>query len=272
MVMIHAGALLALLPIAHPTLPLLLFCALTYAVRMFAITAGYHRYFAHHAFKTSRPIQFLFAFVGGMAVLRGALWWAAHHRAHHKFSDKVGDPHSPVHGLWWSHAGWFMARGNQETRGDLIPDLLKYPELVWLNKHEIVPIVIFVLGCLATGAAWGHYHGAEALESAFAFWVWGANVSSVLVCQSMFSLNSASHALGTRRYDVDDESTNNFPIALATFGEGWHNNHHRWPNRAFLGEKLWEIDISWYGIKAMRAFGLVYDVRDEAPKNSKESA
>lgn len=272
MVMIHAGALLAVLPAARPTPVLVLFCLATYSVRMFAVTAGFHRYFAHRAFKTGRTVQFLFAFIGGMAVVRGALWWSAHHRAHHRFSDKEGDPHSPIHGKWWSHMGWFMARGNQPTQTDLIPDLVKFPELVWLDRHEIVPILLFIAFCFGSGALWGTAMSTDPLATGFAFWVWGANISSVLLCHSMFSLNSVSHSVGTRRYDVDDLSTNHTLVALATFGEGWHNNHHRWPGRAFLGEGKREVDIAWYGIKWMAAVGLVSDVRGQESPSSRMSA
>ena len=261
MVAIHAGALLALHPAAAPTPWLLAFCGLTFAARVFCVTAGFHRYFAHRAFKTGRALQLVFALIGGMAVQRGALWWAAHHRAHHAFSDRPGDPHSPRDGVLWSHLGWFMARGNQPTRTELIKDLVIYPELVWLNRYEWAPIALFVLLCLGAGAAHGALTGGDAAQGAFAAWVWGANVSSVLVCHGVFSINSVSHRLGSRRYAIDDDSTNNLLVALASFGEGWHNNHHRWPARARLGETFWEVDISWYGIVVLRALGLVRDVR-----------
>ena len=216
-------------------------------------------------------MQFLFAFIGGMGVVRGVLWWAAHHRAHHRFSDRERDPHSTLYGMWWAHMGWFMARGNQPTRSELISDFTKYPELVWLNEHEIVPILVFIAGCFAAGAGWAWFAGEPLATSAFAWWVWGANVSSVLVCHSMFSLNSISHSLGSRRYDTDDRSTNNPLVALATFGEGWHNNHHRWPARANLGERLWELDIAWYGLRLMHALGLVHDLRRPSPESSRSS-
>lgn len=272
MVMIHAGALLALLPAARPTPALLALCAATYALRMFAVTAGFHRYFAHRAFKTSRAVQFLFAFIGGMAVVRGALWWAAHHRAHHRHSDERGDPHSPIHGLWWSHMGWFMARGNQATRRELIPDLTRFPELVWLDRNELAPILVFVAVCFGVGAGGAALAGTPVLAGGFAAWVWGANVSSVLLCHSIFSLNSVSHAIGSRRYDVGDRSTNQPLVALATFGEGWHNNHHRWPGRAYLGEGWREVDISWYGLRLLAALGLVSDLRGQEGEARRLSA
>ena len=144
MVMVHAGALLAFLPAARPTSGVIVLAIGLFVVRTFCISAGYHRYFSHSAFKTSRWLQFVLAFVGGMGVMRGALWWAAHHRQHHRYSDEAGDPHSPVEGFLWSHMGWFIARGNQNTREELIKDWEKYPELVWLNRHEWVPVLALI--------------------------------------------------------------------------------------------------------------------------------
>lgn len=261
MLAIHGGALLALHPWAAPAPWLLGLCALTFAARVFAVTAGFHRYFAHRAFKTSRLLQFLFALVGGMAVQRSALWWAAHHRAHHAHSDRPGDPHSPRDGPWWSHMGWFMARGNQATRTELIKDFASVPELVWLDRFEWAPIALFILLCLAAGAAHAALTGGDPTRDAFAAWVWGANISSVLCCHGVFSINSVSHLIGSRRYDTGDDSTNNLLVALASFGEGWHNNHHRWPARARLGERWWEVDISWYGLSVLRLLRLIRDVR-----------
>ena len=261
MVTIHLAALLALHPAARPTAALLVFAALSFAVRMFALTAGFHRYFAHRAFKTGRVLQFLLALVGGMGLQRGALWWAAHHRAHHKYSDEPGDPHSPRDGWWWSHMGWFMARGNQRTRAEAIWDFVKFPELVWLDRHEWAPLVLFAAFCLGCGALWGLGTGEDVGRAAFAWWVWGANVSTVFLCHAIFSINSVSHLVGTRRYETADQSKNNLAVGLATFGEGWHNNHHRFPGRANLGERLWEIDISWYGIRVLEWLGLVEGVR-----------
>jgi stearoyl-CoA desaturase (Delta-9 desaturase) len=262
MLSIHAGALLAFHPAAHPTPLLVGLVALTFVPRAFCVSAGFHRYFSHRSFKTTRVFQFLLAFVGGMAVMRGALWWAAHHRAHHAHSDKPGDPHSPRDGALWSHMGWFTARGNQPTQDRLITDFSRYPELVWLNAHEWVPIAVLVGSCLGGGALFGWATGGDPARAAFAAWVWGANVSSVLLCHAVFSINSVSHLAGSRRYpETQDDSTNNFFVGLIAFGEGWHNNHHRWPARARLGERLWEIDISWYGIKILRALRIVWDVR-----------
>ncbi len=255
MIIVHLSALLAFLPAARPTPGILLFAFCTFAVRNFCISAGYHRYFSHHSFKTSRFVQFLLAFIGGMGVMRGALWWAAHHRTHHRFADRPGDPHSPGRGLLWAHLTWFMAKSTQATdeeklmarEGLKIKDFKKYPELVWLDRNDWFPILVFVVFCYGVGG--------------FAGWVWGANVSTLVLVHCTFAINSFSHRYGSRRYDLPDTSTNNFAVAIASFGEGWHNNHHKWPHRARLGETLGEIDISWYGIWMLEKLGIVWDLR-----------
>ena len=247
MIMVHAGALLVFLPAARPTFGVLTLAFTLFVVRTFCISAGYHRYFAHSAFKTSRWLQFILAFVGGMGVMRGALWWAAHHRQHHRYADAPGDPHSPREGFLWSHLLWFCARENQETREDLIKDYAKYPELVWLDRHEWVPVATLVVLCYSL--------------LGFAGWVWGAHISTVCLYHATFSLNSVTHRFGPRRYDLDDASTNLGVVALVTFGEGWHNNHHKYPGRARLGDGPREIDVSWWGIVLLEKLGLVWGVR-----------
>jgi stearoyl-CoA desaturase (delta-9 desaturase) len=247
MLTIHAGALLAFLPAARPTRGILLAMLGTFAVRNFCVSAGFHRYFSHRAFRTSRVVQFLFAFVGGMAVMRSALWWAAQHRLHHRFADREGDPHGATRGFLWSHCLWFIDAANQATPLAELRDFARFPELRWLERNEFVPIAVFALACYALGG--------------FAGWVWTANVSTVLLCHATFALNSVSHRFGPRRYATRDRSTNLFSIALLTFGEGWHNNHHRWPGRARLGEGWRELDLSWLGIRVAERLGLVWGVR-----------
>jgi len=247
MLSVHLGALLAFLPAAAPTRGILLFALGTFAVRTFCVSAGFHRYFSHRAFRTTRLVQFLLAFIGGMAVMRSALWWASQHRRHHKRADQEGDPHAPWRGFLWSHCLWFATVDNQPVRMELMRDFSSYPELVWLDRHEWFPLAVFVVFCYAVGG--------------FAGWVWGANVSSVVLCHATFALNSITHRFGRRRYSISDHSTNVLPIALLTFGEGWHNNHHRWPGKARLGEGAREPDISYWGIWLMEKLGLVWGVR-----------
>ncbi len=247
MVVVHVGSLLVFLPAARPTTGILVLALVSYVVRCFCVSAGFHRYFSHRAFKTSRFFQFLLAFVGGMAVMRSALWWASQHRQHHARADKPGDPHSPREGFLWAHMLWFVGKDNQPTRSELMEDFSKYPELRFLDRFEWIPVLALV------GITWW--------IGGFAGWVWGANVSTLLLCHATFSLNSVTHIWGPAKHKVDDDSTNLFPVALASFGEGWHNNHHRFPGRARIGEAFWQIDISWYGIWLLERVRVVSDVK-----------
>jgi stearoyl-CoA desaturase (delta-9 desaturase) len=222
--------------------------AALYVARLVAITAFYHRYFSHRTFRTSRTVQFIFAVLGTMAVQRGPLWWAAHHRHHHAHADEMHDSHSPIqHGFWWSHMGWFMNRSNFRTRSELINDLMRYPELRFLDRFDIVPpialaVVLFVLG------------GAQLL-------IWGFFISTVVLYHVTFTVNSLAHRFGRRRYATSDGSRNNWLIALLTFGEGWHNNHHHFPGSVRQGFYWWEIDVTYYLLRAMAALGLVWDLK-----------
>jgi stearoyl-CoA desaturase (Delta-9 desaturase) len=220
-----------------------------YYVRMFGITAGYHRYFSHRAYKTNRVFQFVLAFLGTLATQKGVLWWAAHHRDHHKFSDQDGDIHSPVkRGLWWSHVGWILCKKYNETKLDRIRDFAKYPELVWLNKYHLVPPVLLSLALFAIGS--------------WPLLIWGFFVSTTLLWHGTFTINSLSHVFGSVRYkNTGDESKNNWLLALITLGEGWHNNHHYYMSTANQGFFWWEIDGSYYMLKLLSWFGIVYDLR-----------
>jgi stearoyl-CoA desaturase (delta-9 desaturase) len=234
--------------------------AASYLVRMFAITAFYHRYFAHRAFRASRPMQFAFALLGATATQRGPLWWAAHHRRHHKCTDGEGDPHSPRQGLLWSHMGWFLSRAHFETEWEQIPDLARFPELRWLDRFDIVvPIVyaamLFALGSLLDRIAPGlGTSGAQLL-------VWGYFVSTVVLIHVTLTINSLAHRYGSRRFDTGDDSRNNPWLALLTLGEGWHNNHHHYPGSARQGFYWWEIDISYAILRVMAWLGIVRDLR-----------
>jgi len=227
-----------------------------YAVRMFAITAFYHRYFSHRSFETSRPMQLVFALVGSTAVQRGPIWWASHHRAHHKNSDHVGDVHSPVRdGFWWSHAGWILSRGNFRPRPELVPDLMKFPELRFLDRFDILVPILSLFGFYGLGeglAALGlQTSGAQLI-------VWGFCISTIVTYHITFSINSVAHRVGSRTYETKDESRNNFVLSLLTFGEGWHNNHHRYQGSVRQGFKWWELDLSYYLLRLMAVFGLVW--------------
>jgi stearoyl-CoA desaturase (Delta-9 desaturase) len=228
-----------------------------YFSRMFFITGFYHRYFSHKTYRTSRAAQFLFAALGATAVQRGALWWAAHHRFHHKHSDRDEDIHSPEqHGFWWAHMGWIVTRKNFSTRTNLIADLTKYPELVFLNRYDsLVPLM--TAGTLyAIGALLGRNFPASD-ASGPQMLVWGFFVSTVVLFHATCTINSLSHQFGTQRYPTGDKSKNNFFLALLTLGEGWHNNHHFYQSAARQGFYWWEIDISYYLLKLLSAAGVI---------------
>ena len=220
--------------------------AALFALRMFAITGFYHRYFSHRAFRTSRAAQFVFALLGTLAAQRGPLWWASHHRHHHAHADQAEDVHSARrHGFAWSHAGWFLAPAHFHTRRERVLDFARFPELQLLDRFDIVPPVLL---------------GAVLLSIDLQMFVWGFCVSTVALYQATFTINSLAHRFGSRRYATPDDSRNNFWLALITFGEGWHNNHHYYPRAARQGFYWWEIDFTWYGLRLLAALGLIWDL------------
>ena len=236
-------------------------CAVGYVVRMFAITAFYHRYFSHRSFKTSRVAQFVFAFLGNTAMQRDALWWAAHHRKHHKFSDTPKDSHSPVQrGFWWSHVLWFTTRGNYPTDFDQIRDLARYPELRFLNRCDLFAPVVMALAMYGLGA-WLATAAPELGTSGWQMLIWGFFVSTVLLFHGTCSINSLAHMLGRRRFPTTDDSRNSLLLALITLGEGWHNNHHFYPVSTRQGFFWWEIDLSYYGLRVLSWLGIVWDLK-----------
>jgi stearoyl-CoA desaturase (delta-9 desaturase) len=224
-----------------------------YYVRMFGVTGGYHRYFSHRTYRTSRAFQLLLAVLAQSSLQKGALWWAAHHRDHHKYSDTPADPHSyRDRGFWWSHVGWILSRDTEETNLERIKDLARYPELLWLNRWHVVPGVALAVGLFFVG-------GWHAL-------LWGFFVSTTLLWHGTFTINSLSHMLGRRRYATTDDSKNNWVLALVTMGEGWHNNHHYYQRSCRQGFFWWEIDLTFYVLKAFELVGLVWDVHSPSEK------
>jgi stearoyl-CoA desaturase (Delta-9 desaturase) len=232
-----------------------------YVVRMFAITGIYHRYFSHRTYRTSRWMQFVFALLGASSAQRGPLWWAAHHRSHHKFSDMQPDPHSPIrHGFWRSHIGWFMTNRHFLTDYRRIHDFARFPELRWLNRFDvIVPIVLAVM--LYFVGRLLHYAAPSLGVTGWQLVVWGFVVSTIMLFHATASINSLAHLIGRRRYDTGDDSRNNFILALITLGEGWHNNHHKFRSCTRQGFYWWEIDLTYYALKFFAAIGLIWDFR-----------
>ena len=219
-----------------------------YWLRMFGITAGYHRYFAHRAFKTSRAFQLALACIGASSLQKGPLWWASLHRVHHRWSDTPRDLHSPKQrGFWYSHVGWILSPEHDETDLSLVPDLARYPELLWVNQYHWVPALALALFCYAVDGARGV--------------VWGMGVSTVVLWHCTFTINSLAHVWGSRRYETTDTSRNNLVLALLTMGEGWHNNHHHYMNSANQGFFWWEVDASYYLLRALSWVRVVRELR-----------
>jgi stearoyl-CoA desaturase (delta-9 desaturase) len=233
-----------------------------YFIRMFGITGAYHRYFSHRTFKTSRPMQFLLAFLGNTATQRGPLWWAAHHRHHHAASDTPEDTHSPVQegGFWNSHILWWGRIRNVPPRLDLIKDLAKYKELMFIDRFDAIAPLTVALFSFGLGAAlerWAPGLGTNGLQML----VWGFVVSTAVLFHGVATINSLAHVFGSRRFRTSDQSRNNPLLAVITLGEGWHNNHHHYPNSARNGFYWWEFDPTYYGLKALSWLGLVWDLK-----------
>ncbi len=225
----------------------LAFAAATYAALMFFVTAGYHRYFSHRSYKTSRPVQFLLGLAATLTLQKGPLWWASHHRRHHKESDGELDVHSPVTAsFWWAHMGWILCRDFEGTDYDRVRDLARFPELVWLNRLSVVPP-------LAAGIAVGVVGGLPLLA-------WFL-LAITLTWHGTFTINSLAHVIGRRRYLTGDDSRNHLGLALITHGEGWHNNHHHYQSSCRQGFRWYEIDVSYYVVRLLAAMRLVWDVR-----------
>jgi stearoyl-CoA desaturase (delta-9 desaturase) len=227
-------------------------CGALYFARMFFITGAYHRYFSHRSYKMGRVMQFLMALGGTLAVQKGVLWWAAHHRKHHKLSDQPGDVHSPKDGVFWAHIGWIMSTSHDETDWKWIRDFAKYPELVWLNKYHVVPPAIMALVMFLLG-------GPSMLLCGFF-------LSTAILYHGTFSINSLMHIWGRRRYVTRDTSRNTMLLALVTLGEGWHNNHHYYQSSTNQGFFWWEVDITYYILEMLSWVGLVSDLR-KPPKH-----
>lgn len=227
-------------------------CVALYFGRMFFITGAYHRYFAHRSYKTSRWFQFVLAFGGATAAQKGPLWWAGYHRHHHRYSDQAEDIHSPKRGFWWSHCMWILCPRYTPTPYQEIKDMARYPELMWLNRFHLVPPILL-------GAAVFLLFGASALFIGFF-------LSTVLLYHGTFFVNSLAHVFGWRRFETTDTSRNSWWVALITMGEGWHNNHHHYPASTRQGFYWWEIDGSYYILRALQAVGLVWDIKEPDPE------
>lgn len=231
-----------------------------YFIRMFAITAFFHRYLSHKTFQTSRWLQFIFILIGTMSAQRGPLWWAAHHRYHHRYTDTPQDPHSSTYGFWYSHVGWFLNEYNFSTRKSVIKDWLKFPELIWLDRFSLMIVLITAIGIYGLGEwvawMWPHW-GTSGLQ----LLVWGGAISTVLLIHATLCINSLAHHYGSRDFETNDHSRNNLFLSLITLGEGWHNNHHFYAGSTRQGFYWWQIDVTYYILKCMSWFGLVWGMK-----------
>ena len=236
-------------------------CVALYFVRMFAITAGFHRLFSHRTYKSGRVFRFLMAFLGTAAYQKGPLWWSAHHRRHHLHVETDGDAHSPIsQSVWTSHVGWFMLRENRATDHRLVSNLLKYPDLRFLDRFYLLPPAALAAATFLLGLALERY--APGLgTNAWQMFVWGFLVSTVLLYHGTFTVNSVAHLFGSRRFETKDNSRNNLLVALITLGEGWHNNHHYYPTSERQGFRWWELDMAHYTLRVLSWFGVVWDLR-----------
>jgi stearoyl-CoA desaturase (delta-9 desaturase) len=223
-------------------------CVGLYVLRIFAIGAGYHRYFSHRAYSTSRAFQFVLAFLSQASAQRSVLWWAATHRKHHLHSDTAEDPHSPRRqGLFYSHVGWIFMRSQWAVDWTIVGDFAPYPELKWLHYLELAPAVLLAGLCFALAGWPGLIVG----------FMW----STVLVYHSTFSINSLAHICGKARYVTGDDSRNNWALAVVTMGEGWHNNHHAYQSSARQGFRWWEFDPTYYILWTLSRVGIVWDLK-----------
>ena len=265
---VHIGAIYALT--ISPSSFALFMVFLMYFIRMFGITAGFHRLFSHRSFKTNRAFQFFLAYAATCSAQMGPIWWASHHRHHHKYTEQIEDPHTPtLKGFFWAHVGWIMSPVNSPTKEEYVGDLMKYPELKWLDKyHYFAPfsLVILLYGLgefMAVNYAQYNTNGMELV-------LWGFFVSTVLLYHATFMVNSVCHVFGHRTYDTKDGSVNNFLVAILTLGEGWHNNHHAFPNSEKQGHKWYQIDISHYILWCLSKIGIVWKIRDVPDDSIKE--
>ncbi len=223
-----------------------------YYVRMFGVTGAYHRYFSHRTYRTSRVFQFLLAVLAMTSVQKGVLWWASHHRTHHRHSDQPDDVHSVLQdGFWWSHVGWIVSAKHHETDFSKVKDLARFPELRFLDRyHALVPIA-YAAALYLVGGAWALF--------------WGFFVSTTLLWHGTFTINSLTHVFGSQRYRTTDNSRNHWLLALITMGEGWHNNHHYYQRSVRQGFFWWEVDPTFYVLKLLSWLGLVWDLHAPPP-------
>ncbi|HEY6802502.1 MAG TPA: fatty acid desaturase [Pyrinomonadaceae bacterium] len=249
MVIFHAGAIAALFVFSWKWLAISIL--LNWVAGSFGIGVGFHRLLTHRGFQTPKIIEYALTFCGLFALQGGAINWVVTHRIHHGFTDRPGDPHSPRDGRWWSHMGWILRGTSQQHSDDInrryAPDLMKDPVHIWMNRLYFVPLIFLGIALFATT-------GVQGL-------LWGVFFRVTFGLHGTWLVNSATHFWGSRRFETNDDSTNSWWVALLTFGEGWHNNHHAFPRAARHGLKWYEIDTNWYLISVFKWLGLAKQIK-----------
>jgi fatty-acid desaturase len=249
LILFHIGAIAALFMFHWK--PFLVAILLWWIAGGFGIGMGYHRLLTHRGYKTPKWMEYLLTICGTLTLEGGPIFWVATHRMHHQNTDKAGDPHSPSEGGLWAHVGWLLTGTTMHNDSanllPYVPDLRKDKFHVWISKWHWLPITILGLALLAFGG--------------WPYLFWGIFFRTVLGLHSTWLVNSATHMWGSRRFHTTDTSRNSFWVALLTFGEGWHNNHHAHPQSSRHGLAWYEFDPNWYGISILRLFGLAWDVK-----------
>ena len=249
MILFHTAAIAALFMFSWKALAVSLL--LWWISGSLGIGMGFHRLLTHRGYKTPKPVEYFLTFCGTLALEGGPINWVVTHRIHHEHTDVPGDPHTPRDGRWWSHMGWILRGTAQQHEASVMqryaPDLMKDSVHVLLNRFYYVPLIL----CGIVLFAWG---GWSAM-------MWGVFLRVTIGLHATWLVNSATHLWGTRRFATRDDSTNSWWVALLSFGEGWHNNHHAHPRAAKHGLTWYEIDLNWYGISALKLLGLATGIK-----------
>ena len=249
MALFHVGAIAALFFFTWKALFVAMF--LWWVSGSLGIGMSYHRLLTHRGYKTPKWVEYFLTVCATLALEGGPIFWVATHRIHHQYSDQDGDPHSPIDGKWWAHMGWILMGKSMHhdttTLARYVPDLAKDKFHVWITKYHYVPMIVLGVVLYAIGG--------------LPFLLWGVFMRTVVGLHTTWLVNSATHSWGTRRFTTRDLSTNSWWVALLTFGEGWHNNHHAHPTAAQHGFTWYEVDMNWYGIWALKTLGLAWDIK-----------
>lgn len=249
LIVAHAAAITSLFFWSWPAV--IVAVVLYWVAGSLGIGMGFHRLITHRGYKVSKAVEYFLVTCGTLALEGGPIEWVATHRIHHAHTDQTGDPHTPRDGGWWAHVGWIL-RGtaqhhDQETLERYVPDLIKDRYYRWLNRYFYLPAIVLGIALFALGG--------------WQVMLWGLFLRVTLALHATWLVNSATHLWGKRRFDTVDDSRNSWWVALLTFGEGWHNNHHAHPTSARHGIKWYELDLNWLGIRSLQLLGLARRIK-----------